>query len=85
MAKSRARQKPLNLIDRPKRMLSVTQAYSKLYIKPEMKGVIATEWQDHVAKNPDMKDKRMSHYNTAVQGLYNAESDEVKAEVERRY
>jgi hypothetical protein len=65
-------------------MLSATQAYSKLFVDSEMKDTIAAQWKDYVAKNPDKKGSGIGHYNAAIRGLYDVETDEVKAEVERR-
>ena len=61
------------------------QAYLKLFVDSEMKDSIAVQWKDYVAKNPDKKGSGISHYNTAIRGLYNVETDEVKAEVERKH
>ncbi len=66
-------------------MLSATQAYLKLFIDSEMKDSIAVQWKDYVAKNPDKKGSGIGHYNTAIRGLYDVETDEVKAEVERKH
>src|SRR5258708_38939007 len=65
-------------------MLSAMQAYLKLFVDLEMKDSIATQWKDYVAKNPDKKGSGISHYNTAIRGLYNVETNEVKAEVKRK-
>ncbi len=65
-------------------MLSATQAYLKLFIDSEMKDSITTQWKDYVAKNPDKKGSGIGHYNAAIQGLYDVETDKVKAEVERK-
>jgi len=65
-------------------MLSATQAYLKLFVDSEMKDSIAAQWKDYVAKNPDKKGSGIGHYNAAIRGLYNVETDEVKAEVERK-
>ena len=61
------------------------QAYLKLFVDSEMKDSIAVQWKDHVAKNPDKKGSGIGHYNTAIWGLYDVETDEVKAEVERKH
>ena len=66
-------------------MLSATQAYSKLFVDLEMKDSIAAQWKDYVTKNPDKKGSGIGHYNAAIQGLYNVETNEVKAEVERKH
>ena len=65
-------------------MLSATQAYSKLFVDSEMKDSIATQWKDYVAKNPDKKGSGIGHYNAAIWGLYNVETNKVKAEVKRK-
>ncbi len=65
-------------------MLFAMQAYSKLFVDSEMKDSIAAQWKDYVAKNPDKKGSGIGHYNAAIRGLYDVETDEVKAEVERK-
>ena len=61
------------------------QAYSKLFVDSEMKDSIAAQWKDYVAKNPDKKGSGIGHYNAAIWGLYDVETDEVKAEVKRKH
>ena len=65
-------------------MLSATQAYLKLFVDSEMKDSIAAQWKDYVAKNPNKKGSGIGHYNAAIWGLYDVETDEVKAEVKRK-
>jgi len=65
-------------------MLSATQAYLKLFVDSEMKDSIAAQWKDYVAKNPNKKGSGIGHYNAAIRGLYDVETNEVKAEVERK-
>ncbi len=61
------------------------QAYSKLFVNLEMKDSITTQWKDYVAKNPNKKGSGIGHYNAAIRGLYDVETNEVKAEVERKH
>src|SRR5713226_1738560 len=65
-------------------MLSAMQAYSKLFVNLEMKDSITTQWKDYVAKNPNKKGSGIGHYNAAIRGLYDVETNKVKAEVERK-
>jgi hypothetical protein len=84
MGSTEVSQKPLSLLQQQRRMLSATQAYSKLFIDLEMKDTIAAQWKDYIAKNPNKKGSGIGQYNAAIQGLYNVETNEVKAEVKRR-
>jgi len=65
-------------------MLSAMQAYSKLFVDSEMKDSITAQWKDYVTKNPDKKGSGIGHYNAAIWGLYNVETNKVKAEVKRK-
>ena len=79
--------KPLNLFKRQKRKLSPKQAYSCLYYDKKLKPIVNESWKQHIAEHPDQEGNRgdfLLHYNRVIKALYAAETDDVKAEVERR-
>ncbi|KAN0107118.1 hypothetical protein V8E52_010478 [Russula decolorans] len=84
----RRRTKPLNLIKRQTRKLSSAQAYSRIYYEKMLKPLVEAEWTRHIASNPGIERKPgefLRHRNIVIREIYNAETDEVKAEVEKRH
>lgn len=63
------------------------QAYSRLYYSKKLKTIVDAKWTQYIAKNPHLKSRNgeaLRHRNCVLAELLNAETDEVKAEVERR-
>jgi hypothetical protein len=87
MASHMTREKPLNLTDRQGKMLPAWQAYQKLYYNEKLKPIVEAEWEQHVARNPGLAEKKgvpLAWCNNLIRGLLGAETDEVKVEVDRR-
>lgn len=64
-------------------MMLPWQAYQKLYYESRIKPVVEWEWAAYKANNPDIRRlERIQHLNKITRRLFEAESDEVKAEVE---
>jgi hypothetical protein len=87
MATTENHRKPLNLSKRPTRKLSTVQAYSRLYYEKKLKVVTDARWEQYIAENPEMKTKKgeqLRHRNEVLKELLEAETDDVKAEVEKR-
>jgi hypothetical protein len=87
MVTPEVRKKPLTLIKRAKRKLAPPQAYLWLYYNKKLKAIIDARWEQYIAENPSMKGARgqaLKFRNVVVKELYDLETDEVKAEVEKR-
>src|SRR5258708_11638621 len=87
MAIPESRQKPLPLVKQQKRILSAPHAYSRLYYDKRRED-IDTQWEERVTRDPKLKGNRakaFSHRNATIRAFLDAETDEVKAEVERRH
>lgn len=67
--------------------LQPTQAYSRLYYEEKLKEIIAQRWAGHVAMQEDgdakSKGPTLPFRNKVIKELYESESAEVKAEVEK--
>jgi hypothetical protein len=70
------------------KMLGAVQAYQKIYYPKGLKARVDAEWAEHVARNPGIgihnKPVGIAYRNKVAERFYNDESDEVKAEVDRR-
>src|SRR5260221_6777074 len=87
MAIPESQQKPFPLVKQQKRILSAPHAYSRLYYDKRRED-INTQWEEHVARDPELKGNRakaFNHHNAAISASLDAETDEVKAEVERTH
>ena len=87
MASSANHKKPLNLSKRQTKKLPRVQAYSRLYYEKRLKPITDARWEQYITENPEMKSKkgeRLRHRNVVLKELLDAETDDVKAEVERR-
>ena len=87
MVTPEVRKKPLTLIKRAKRKLAPPQAYLQLYYNKKLKAIVDARWEQYIAENPSMKGVRgqvLKFRNAVIKELYDLETDEVKAEVERR-
>lgn len=87
MAIPEIRRKPLNLTKRTTRKLSSLHAYSRLYYKEKLKVIVDARWEQHIAENPVLKNRRgevLRHRNAVIREVFNAETDEIKEEVEKR-
>src|SRR5258708_26201296 len=63
------------------------QAYSQLYYNKKLKAIVDARWEQYIAENPSMKGVRgqvLKFCNAVIKELYDLETDEVKADVERR-
>ena len=85
MATREVRRKPLNLTKRQSRKLSSVHAYSRLY-SDKWKDLVKARWKEFIAENPDKTGKKMelSIHNMVMKECLDAETDEIKAEVERK-
>src|SRR5258707_15242302 len=82
-----SRQNPYHLEKQEKRILTAQHAYSRLYYDKRRED-IDTQWEERVARDPKLKGNRakaFSHRNATIRAFLDAETDEVKAEVERRH
>jgi hypothetical protein len=87
MASTGNHKKPLNLSKRQTKKLPRVQAYSRLYYEKRLKPITDARWEQYITENPEMKSKkgeRLRHRNVVLKELLDAETDDVKAEVERR-
>ena len=61
--------------------------YSWLYYNKKLKAIVDARWEQYIAENPSIKGVRgqvLKFRNAVIKELYDLETDEVKAEVERR-
>ena len=82
-----ARTRPLNLAARPYRMRSSWQVYLRMYYKTDLKHTIDAMLAQFYADNPDVEKTNgpnPGYRNAMIKELYNAETDNIKAEVQRR-
>ena len=66
--------------------LQLTQAYSRLYYTERIKPIILERWALHVENHPEDSDRQgppLTFRNKVIKELYQQETAEVKAEVER--
>lgn len=86
MVTKKAAKKPLNLTKRVGKMRSRTQAYSLLKYETKLKPIVEEQWEEYVARYPDMDKKKeaLRFRNRITKECYDNETDEVKAEVDRR-
>ena len=86
MATPTPRKKSLNLTKRPTRKLAPHQAYSRLYYKTKVKPIVRASWEKHLARHPNKNTKAdsLNHRNAVIKAVFEAETDEVKVEVEKR-
>lgn len=68
----------------PTKMLSSVQAYTRLYYKKKLKAIVDPKWEEYLARNPDKQNEGLSYRNAAIKDIFDAETDEVKSEVEKR-
>ena len=80
------RKKSLNLTRRPTRKLPRYQAYSRIYYEKKLKVIVDALWKRRIDKYPDLKTKgeALKHRNAVIKELFEDETDEVKAEVDRK-
>jgi len=65
------------------RVLQPFQAYSQLYYEPKLKSIIDERYEKHLKAVPIPKQKSVFAFRAAeTKALYDAETDEVKQEVE---
>lgn len=68
---------------RRKQTLQATQAYSELYWESKLRSVILAEWNEKRTNEPDLpKTTYISYMNMRIKQFYDAESPDVRAEVE---
>lgn len=89
MATPEIRRKPLVLIKRQTKKLSSWHAYSRIYYYKKVKPVVDADWKQFLSENPqfeksEWKAKSLRCRNIITRDLFDAETDEVKAEVERK-
>jgi len=89
MATSEIRKKPLILIKRQTRKLSSLHAYSRIYYYKKLKPIVDADWTQYLAENPqlekdDLRKESLRRRNLILKNLFDAETDEVKAEVEKK-
>jgi hypothetical protein len=83
---------PLGLqFDEPKevpgKVLGAVQAYQRVYYPHGLKDIVDAEWAEHVAANPGIEKRRgegVKYRNEVAKRFYEAEPDEVKAEIESK-
>jgi hypothetical protein len=59
----------------------------RLYYKEKLKAIVEARWEQHIAENPDLEKKKgeaLRHRNAVVREVLNDETEEIKAEVEKR-
>jgi hypothetical protein len=81
------RTRPLNLKKRSGKKLSSVQAYTRLYYHRKLRPIVAEKWAEHIAENPDVagrKGESLRYRNAVIRDFFNAEPDDVKAEVEQK-
>lgn len=86
MATPQIRRTPLNLLKRTSKKLSASQAYSRLYYDKKLKPTVDAKMSQYFAKNPQLRGNTgtaLRYRNIVTQELLNADTDEVKAEVEK--
>jgi hypothetical protein len=79
--------KLLDLQGKKSKKLQPTQVYSRLYYETKLKPIIAECWQTHLIANPEDASKSgppLQFRNKIIRDLYDSETPEIKAEVERR-
>jgi hypothetical protein len=60
----------------------------QLYYNKKLKAIVDARWEQYIAENPSIegvKGQALKFCNAVIKELYDLETDEVKAEVERRY
>jgi hypothetical protein len=63
------------------------QVYSKLHYEKRLKPIINEKWAQYIANNPDMERKKgeaLRHRNAVTKELYDGETDEFKAAIEKK-
>jgi hypothetical protein len=61
--------------------------YSRLYYETKLKTIISERWKTHLIANPEDASKSgppLQFRNKIIRELYDSETPEIKAEVERR-
>jgi hypothetical protein len=79
--------KVLDLQGKKIKRLEPAQVYSRLYYETKLKLIIAECWETHLATNADKTSKSgppLPFRNKIIRKLYEFETPEIKAEVERQ-